>query len=69
MKNFISTEYMPKPQGAPRNEIIRLVNQQLPGLSQRRLADVVGTYQPTVNRVLKGDNTGGGNQGHGGALK
>jgi hypothetical protein len=72
VKNFISREYreyMQKPQGAQRNEIIRRVNQQLPGLSQRRLADVVGTDPGTVNRVLNDDDTGGGNRGHGGARK
>jgi hypothetical protein len=69
VKNFISKEYMPKPQSKPRNEIILFVNEQLPGLSQRRLAEVCGTDVSTVNRVLKGEDTGGGNRGHGGARK
>ena len=68
VKKFISTEYKPKkPQGAARNEIILLVREHLPELSQRELAGVVGTGLATVNRVLKGDDTGGGNRGHGGA--
>jgi hypothetical protein len=60
---------MPKPRGRARNAIIVLVAQQLPDLSQRRVAPVVGTDVSTVNRVLNGDETGGGNRGHGGARK
>jgi hypothetical protein len=43
---------MPKPHGRARNVIIVLVAQQLPDLSQRREAYVVGTDASTVNRVL-----------------
>jgi hypothetical protein len=70
VKDFISNEYKPKkPQGAARNQLIRLVKKHLPELSYRKLAPVVGTDIGTVSRVLNGNDTGGGDQGHGGARR
>jgi hypothetical protein len=58
---------MPEPNNRVRNEMIRLVAQHLPELTQRELAIVCGQTKSTVNRVLMGEDTGGPNRGHGGA--
>jgi hypothetical protein len=68
VKALISKEYMPKPQGTARNKIILLVAQQLPDFSTQS-GTCCGDGRATVHRVLKGDDTGGGNRGHGGARK
>jgi hypothetical protein len=70
VKAFISTHYTPQPLGTDRNKIIVLVNEHLPGLTQQRLAEICGTNQPTVSRVLSGEDTGGGgNRNWGGARR
>jgi hypothetical protein len=69
VEHFIATNYMPKPQGKPRNKIIILVNEYLPELTQRQLAEVCGASLKIVHLVLKGEDTGGGGRGHGGAWR
>jgi HNH endonuclease len=65
VKNFISTKYMPKPQGKARNDIIFLVRKHLPLISLEKLGYVVGVDKGTVSRVLR-HGQGGGDRGHGG---
>lgn len=69
VKTFIATRYGPRSKENPRNDIIRLVAKKFPDHSQRQKAEVCGTDVSTVNRVLKGNDIGGRDRGHGGGRR
>ena len=50
-----------------RDAVIKLVADEVPGLSQRQVADVAGTNQSAVKRQQQGQQSGQGTNGHGGA--
>lgn len=52
--------------GGSKKDVARFVSDAIPGMSQRKLAEVTGIPQPQVSRALNGSTAGDGAGGHGG---
>lgn len=52
--------------GGAKKEVVRFVIASIPGMTERKYAEITGVPQAQVNRAKKGSTAGDGDSGHGG---